>query len=64
MGPDTDPMAVVDQSCRVKGVRGLWVADAFGGCGKACDWRRDCSNSMRIGTWPITGSSRRRVRRS
>jgi choline dehydrogenase len=28
MGPDTDPMAVVDQSCRVKGVQGLWVADA------------------------------------
>src|SRR5216683_2205019 len=28
MGPDTDPMAVVDQYCRVKGVRGLWVADA------------------------------------
>ena len=28
MGPDTDPMAVVDQHCRVKGVRGLWVADA------------------------------------
>jgi choline dehydrogenase len=28
MGPDTDPMAVVDQYCRVKGVAGLWVADA------------------------------------
>ena len=28
MGPDTDPMAVVDQYCRVKGVKGLWVADA------------------------------------
>jgi choline dehydrogenase-like flavoprotein len=28
MGPDTDPMAVVDQHCRVKGIRGLWVADA------------------------------------
>jgi choline dehydrogenase len=28
MGPDTDPMAVVDQYCRVKGVQGLWVADA------------------------------------
>jgi choline dehydrogenase len=28
MGPDTDPQAVVDQYCRVKGVRGLWVADA------------------------------------
>lgn len=28
MGPDSDPMAVVDQNCRVKGVEGLWVADA------------------------------------
>jgi choline dehydrogenase len=28
MGPDADPMAVVDQHCRVKGVDGLWVADA------------------------------------
>ncbi len=28
MGPDSDRMAVVDQYCRVKGVRGLWVADA------------------------------------
>jgi choline dehydrogenase len=28
MGPDTDPMAVVDQHCRVKGIQGLWVADA------------------------------------
>ena len=28
MGPDADPMAVVDQRCRVKGVQGLWVADA------------------------------------
>jgi choline dehydrogenase len=28
MGPDADPMAVVDQFCRVKGVQGLWVADA------------------------------------
>ena len=28
MGPDADPMAVVDQYCRVKGVKGLWVADA------------------------------------
>jgi predicted dehydrogenase (TIGR03970 family) len=28
MGPDTDPMAVVDQYCRVKGVQGLSIADA------------------------------------
>jgi len=28
MGPDSDSMAVVDQYCRVKGVHGLWVADA------------------------------------
>ena len=28
MGPDSDPMAVVDQHCRVKGVENLWVADA------------------------------------
>jgi choline dehydrogenase len=28
MGPDADPLAVVDQYCRVRGVRGLWVADA------------------------------------
>jgi choline dehydrogenase len=28
MGPDSDPMAVVDQYCRVKGIHGLWVADA------------------------------------
>jgi choline dehydrogenase len=28
MGSDSDPMAVVDQYCRVKGLRGLWVADA------------------------------------
>ena len=28
MGPDTDPMAVVDQHCKVKGIQGLWVADA------------------------------------
>jgi len=28
MGSDADPMAVVDQYCRVKGVQGLWVADA------------------------------------
>jgi len=28
MGPDTDPMAVVDQYCKVKGIQGLFVADA------------------------------------
>jgi choline dehydrogenase len=28
MGPDSDPLAVVDQYCRVKGIQGLWVADA------------------------------------
>jgi choline dehydrogenase-like flavoprotein len=28
MGPDEDPMAVVDQYCRVKGIQALWVADA------------------------------------
>jgi choline dehydrogenase-like flavoprotein len=28
MGPDADPMAVVDQYRGVKGVQGLWVADA------------------------------------
>ncbi len=28
IGPDSDPMAVVDQQCRVKGVTGLWVADS------------------------------------
>src|SRR5438105_1641144 len=28
MGPDADPMAVVDQNCRAKGVQGVRVADA------------------------------------
>ena len=28
MGPDSDPMTVVDQYCRVKGIQGLWVADS------------------------------------
>ena len=27
MGPDADPMAVVDQYCRVRGVEGLRVVD-------------------------------------
>jgi choline dehydrogenase len=25
------------------------------GCGKACDWQRDCLSPPRIETWPITG---------
>ena len=28
IGPDSDAMAVVDQQCRVKGVKGIWVADS------------------------------------
>ena len=28
MGPDSDPMAVLDQHCNVRGVEGLRVADA------------------------------------
>ena len=28
IGPDSDPMAVVDQQCRVKGVKGISVADS------------------------------------
>ena len=28
IGPDSDPMAVVDQQCRVKGIQGLWIADS------------------------------------
>ena len=28
LGPDSDPMAVVDQQCKVRGVEGLWVADS------------------------------------
>ena len=27
MGPDSDPMAVVDQYCRVRGLEGIRVAD-------------------------------------
>ncbi len=29
MGPDSDPMAVVDQFERASGISGLWVADAL-----------------------------------
>lgn len=28
IGPVGDPTAVTDQQCRVRGVRGLWVADS------------------------------------
>ena len=28
IGPDSDPMAVVDQHCKVKGIDGVWVADS------------------------------------
>ena len=28
IGPDSDPMAVVDQHCSVKGIKGIWVADS------------------------------------
>ena len=28
IGPHSDPMAVVDQQCRVRGFTGLWVADS------------------------------------
>ena len=28
IGPDSDPMAVVDQQCRVKGLQGLWISDS------------------------------------
>ena len=28
IGPDSDPMAVVDQQCRVKGITGIWIADS------------------------------------
>ena len=28
IGPDSHPMAVVDQHCRVKGVTGIWIADS------------------------------------
>ena len=28
IGPDSDPKAVVDQQCRVKGFLGLWIADS------------------------------------
>jgi choline dehydrogenase len=28
MGPDGDPMVVVDQYCKMKGIQNLWMADA------------------------------------
>ena len=28
IGPDSDPMAVVDQHCKVKGIGGVWIADS------------------------------------
>jgi choline dehydrogenase-like flavoprotein len=28
IGPDDDPMAVVDQHCKVKGIEGIWIADS------------------------------------
>ena len=28
MGVDSDPLAVVDQHCRVKGINRLWIADS------------------------------------
>jgi choline dehydrogenase-like flavoprotein len=28
IGPESDPLAVTDQQCRVRGTRGLWVADS------------------------------------
>ena len=28
IGPDDDPMTVVDQHCKVKGIEGVWVADS------------------------------------
>ena len=28
IGPASDPMAVVDQQCRVKGINGIWIADS------------------------------------
>lgn len=28
IGPDSDPLAVVDQQCRVRGIKGVWVADS------------------------------------
>ena len=28
MGPDSDPIAVVDQHCKVKGIEGVWIADS------------------------------------
>jgi choline dehydrogenase-like flavoprotein len=28
LGPDSDPIAVVDQHCKVKGIEGVWIADS------------------------------------
>ena len=28
IGPDSDPVAVVDQHCKVKNIEGLWIADS------------------------------------
>ena len=28
LGADSDPLAVVDQQCRVRGIKGVWVADS------------------------------------
>ena len=33
------------------------IQTTFAGCGKACEWRLDSLNPMRIKTWPITGST-------
>ena len=35
------------------------IQTTFDGCGRACEWRRDCWNPACIKTWPITGSTPR-----